>query len=76
MLIDTASHLPRKIVITSMDDPERPQYTTQLRWGCRNTHYDDGDVPLQTARGRHEDRFREGQVGQSNGEIDMSASRL
>ena len=48
--IDTASHLPRKLVITSMDDPERPQYTAHLRWDA-NARYDDATFRFKPPAG-------------------------
>ena len=48
--IDAATHLPRKLVITSMDDPERPQYTAHLRWDA-NARYDDATFRFKPPAG-------------------------
>lgn len=54
--IDAATHLPRKLVITSMDDPERPQYTAHMRWDAK-THYDDETFRFQAPEGARKIAF-------------------
>jgi hypothetical protein len=54
--IDTETRLPVKLVITSMDDPERPQYTALLRWDAK-THYDDATFRFRPPAGANKITF-------------------
>lgn len=65
--ISQTTTLPLKLVITSLDDPARPQYTARLSWDTSAT-FEDSTFKFVPPEGAHKIEFKPDMVAAANAE--------